>query len=67
MTDIKVMLSVLANANMGSPASAWIMHPKNAIAAATLLTATGVQQFPEASQQGRLVGFPIMESPLLDP
>jgi HK97 family phage major capsid protein len=64
--DIKVMVTALGTANMGSANTRWIMHPKNAVAVSMLLTATGAQQFPEASQ-GRLAGYPIIQSTLMDP
>lgn len=65
-TDIKVMLTALATANMGGPNTRWLMHPKNFVAVSWLQTATGTKQFPE-TMTGTLAGYPVVQSTTMDP
>ena len=60
-SDLKLMLSALAAAEMGSPATRWLMHPKNWFALSLLPSATGALQFPEAAL-GRIAGIPVVQS-----
>src|SRR4029077_14846763 len=66
LTDLRGMLAALASADMGGPATKWLMHPKNWYALSMLQSATGVLQFPEAAM-GRLAGIPVVQSTVMDP